>query len=85
MPPSPVYSDSKATLAHLANGLPNNRTRHIAVNIGFLCDAVDSGEIALSYVRSEDSVADILAGAEDSARFWRNLRRMANLPPPSDA
>ena len=81
LPPSPVYTDSKAALAHLANGLPNNRTRHIAVNTAFFCDAADSGEIALVYVRSEDNVADILAGAEDTAWFWRNVRRMANLPP----
>jgi hypothetical protein len=44
----------------------------LRVNIGFIIDAEEAGEIRVRYTPTADHVADFLTAAEDRDRFVRN-------------
>ena len=80
------YTDLQAVLAHLANGLSKNRTRHIAVDTGFICDALDDKDAVVLNYHSEDNLADALAGAEVGGCCPIHAQRSPHgQPPPQDA
>jgi hypothetical protein len=49
-----------------------SRSRHLRVNIGYIIDAEEAGEIHVRYIPTADQVADFLTAAEDRERFIRN-------------
>jgi hypothetical protein len=50
----------------------SSRSRHLRVNIGFIIDAEEAGEIHVRYIPTAGQVADFLTTAEDRERFVRN-------------
>ena len=42
------------------------------MNIGFIIDAEEAGEIQVRYIATADQVANFLTAAEDRERFVRN-------------
>ena len=49
------------------------RSRHIRVQLGFVQDAIASGEIHVKHVRSEANPANTLTAAEAPDRFARSV------------
>ena len=81
LPRSNFFTDADGVVKHVQKRIVNGSTRHIRVSLGFLLDAVDSGEIIIHHVKTQDNPADALVSAEDKVRFMRNLRIMAGPPP----
>ena len=42
------------------------------MNIGFIIDAIDAGEIECKWVPTQDQIANTFTAAEDRVRFARN-------------
>ena len=72
LPPTPVHEDNKAMCEMLERRDLSARSRHVRVNIGFIGDAVNAGEIALVWTPTQEQVADNLTAAEDRVRHMRN-------------
>ena len=70
MSPATIYQDNLSTLALVKNGRSNNRnTRHINIRYFYLKDRVDSGEVELKYLETNQMLADILTKPIQGARF----------------
>jgi hypothetical protein len=59
--PAIIYQDNLSTMALIEKGRPaSERTRHINIRYFFIKDKVQSGDIELKYLPTEEMVADIL-------------------------
>ena len=59
LPPTVVYEDNTSAIDVIARRSLTARTRHLRVNLGFVIDAVNAGDIVLVYTKSADQLADI--------------------------
>ena len=56
-----VYQDNMSTISLIKRGNPaSEKTRHINIRYLFIKDRVDSGELKIEYMSSNDMVTDIL-------------------------
>jgi hypothetical protein len=55
-----VFSDNQSTIKMIENPKFSSRTKHIDVRLHFIRDYVAQGKIEVTYVPSEDNVADLL-------------------------
>jgi hypothetical protein len=69
-------NESAIKIAH--NPVQHNKTKHIEICYHFIRDHVNQGEINLSYVGTQDQLADIFMKPLDEARF-RELRHELNI------
>jgi len=75
-PPATVYQDNQSTMALIGKGQSTSeRTRHINVRYYWVKDRVDSGDIQIVYLPTEDMVADIFTKPMQGQKFL-NLRAM---------
>jgi len=72
LPPTVIEEDNRAVVSMLQRRDLTSRSRHMRINIGFIIDAIDANEIRVVWVPSQAQVADMVAAAEDRARFMRN-------------
>ena len=77
--PSHVYCDNESAILFLRGRDLSARARHIRCQLGFLYDALDSGELVLHHVPSKFNPANTLTAAEDEDRFRRSLAMIAGL------
>ena len=74
--PAVICQDNMSTMALAARGhSTSNRTRHIAVRFFWVKDRVDSGELAIEHLPTEDMVADLLTKPLQGEQFLR-LRKL---------
>jgi hypothetical protein len=69
-------NESAIKIAH--NPIQHNKTKHIEIRHHFIRDHVNRGDINLSYVGTNDQLADIFMKPLDEARF-RELRHALNI------
>jgi hypothetical protein len=68
--PAKIYQDNKSTIQLAEKGKSTSeRTKHINVRFFFVHDRMESGEIELEYMPTEDMVADILTKPLQGAQF----------------
>jgi hypothetical protein len=60
-------NESAIKIAH--NPVQHNKTKHIEIQHHFIQDHVNRGDINLSYVGTNDQLADIFTKTLDEARF----------------
>ena len=53
-----IHCDSQVTLARAYNGVYNGKSRHISLRHEYVRQLIQSGIIAISYVRSSKNLAD---------------------------
>jgi hypothetical protein len=58
--PISVFMDSQSCIKMVTNEKFSNRTKHIAVRFQFAKDHVHRGDVELSYVPTEDNIADMM-------------------------
>ena len=59
--PANVYQDNQSVMHLIKNGFSNSeRTRHINIRYFWLKDRMESGDIKIIYLKTEDMIADIL-------------------------
>ncbi|TXG53900.1 hypothetical protein EZV62_019156 [Acer yangbiense] len=70
-----IFCDNKSAIAMAKNPCFHSKTRHINIKHHFVREAIEEEEINLSYVRSEEQLADILTKALSTTNFQQ--QRMA--------
>ena len=70
----PILCDNKSAINIAKNHVQHSRTKHIDIRYHFIRELVESGEVCLIYVETENQHADILTKGLDSNRFEK-LRR----------
>ncbi len=68
----PSRTTRTSVIAIIARRRLNARTRHLRVNIGFVIDAVDRGEIVLHYCPSASMFADMATAQRNPDTFERH-------------
>ena len=65
-----LYQDNQSALASLKNGKPTSkRSRHINIRYFYLKDKVDTGELELEYLATDEMIADILTKPLQGEKF----------------
>ena len=67
----PLFCDSTSAISVAKNPVLHSKTKHIEVRYHFLRDNVEKGNISLSYVPTQDQLADIFTKPLDQATFTR--------------
>jgi hypothetical protein len=65
----PLLCDNESAIKIAHNLVQHNKTKHIEIRHHFIRDHVNRGEINLSYVGTQDQLADIFTKPLDEARF----------------
>jgi hypothetical protein len=65
----PLLWDNESAIKIYHNLVQHNKTKHIKIRHHFIRDHVNRGEINLSYVGTQDQLADIFTKPLDEARF----------------
>ncbi|GKA36959.1 ribonuclease H-like domain-containing protein [Tanacetum coccineum] len=78
-----VYCDNVSAVYMSVNPVQHQRSKHIKIDIHFVCDMVTAGEVRVLHVPSRYRYADIFTKGLPSAlfeEFWSNL---SVHPPPA--
>ena len=73
-----IMMDNKSAISMATNLGYTPRAKHIDLRAHFVRDHVESGNISLEYVPSEDQLADFLTKAIPTPRFTQ-LRELSNV------
>jgi hypothetical protein len=76
LPPTPIYEDNEAVLAIIKKGAYTARTRHIALRLDFIIDAINKGEIVVVGIATGEQLADFLVSMRAPARFAETRTRI---------
>jgi len=74
--PIPLHIDNQSAIAIAKNPKFHDRTKHIDIHYHFLCHKVESGDITLDYVSTNDQPADVLTkglAREKHKKFSKEL------------
>ena len=74
----PLLCDNMSAIQIAHNSVQHNKMKHIEIRHHFIRDHVTRGDIDLSYVGTQDQLADIFTKPLDEARF-RELRHELNI------
>jgi hypothetical protein len=74
----PLLCDNESAIQIAHNPVQHNKTKHIEIRHHFIRDHVNRGDINLSFVGTNDQLADIFTNPLDEARF-RELRHELNI------
>ena len=55
-----LWDDNQGAIAMSKNPIQHKRTKHIDIRYHFVREAVARGDIRLSYVQTQDQIADLL-------------------------
>jgi len=76
MPPATVMQDNMSTIVLGNKGRSTSaKTRHIGIRYFWVHDRIQSGEVVLEYLATEDMTADILTKPLQGALF-RKMRAL---------
>jgi hypothetical protein len=79
MRPAKIYQDNMSTIALADKGRSTSeRTRHINVRYFFTKDKVESGELVIEYLPTEEMLADLLTKPLQGALFRRLRNQLLN-------
>ncbi|KAF7376711.1 Transcription factor [Mycena sanguinolenta] len=70
-PPTPLYCDNQSAIALAKNGVMNSRNKHIDLRYHYIRDAVDNGTVSLTYMPTDNQVADVLTKALPRTKLER--------------
>ena len=78
--PAKIYEDNTSAIKLAENGRSNSsRTRHIAIRFFFISDRINSKEIVVEYMKTQDMIADILTKPMQGALFRRLRSLLLNM------
>jgi hypothetical protein len=58
--PTVIYEDNQGCIALSENPVEHKRTKHIDIRYHFTRERVESGDVVLEYVTTEDQLADLM-------------------------
>jgi hypothetical protein len=69
-----IHCDNTSVINISKNPIQHSRTKHIDIRgHHFICDLVESREVALMFIPTENQLADILTKPLDGSRFEKSL------------
>jgi hypothetical protein len=74
-----IYTDSKSSISLLETLKSNNNTRHINVRIHFIREALETQQIQLKFIGTDENVADGLTKPLEAPKFSKFKKRLLNL------
>jgi len=75
-----IEQDNKSTLSMIKNGRATGPTsRHINIRFFWLNDRVESGEVSMRFVRTEDMTSDLLTKHTEGKLFYKHRNTMLNI------
>ncbi|UYV67930.1 hypothetical protein LAZ67_5002528 [Cordylochernes scorpioides] len=57
--PKIIFCDNRATIEFSKNNIENNRSKHIDIRYHYIIERVNSGDIQVNYISTNDNLADI--------------------------
>ncbi len=79
MPPATIYQDNMSTIALAEKGRStSDRTRHINIRYFFVKDKIDSNELHIEYLPTDEMVADVLTKPLQGELFKRLRNKLLN-------
>ena len=66
-----LFCDNQSAIAMSKNPVFHSRTRHINIKYHFIREAIEEGEVQLTFCKSEDQVADIFTKALPKEKFFK--------------
>ena len=78
--PTTIYEDNQSTIALARNPVHHGRAKHIDIKYHFIRDKVESKEIELEFMPTDDMVADVMTKALPRPAFAKFVECM-NLRP----
>jgi histone deacetylase 1/2 len=79
MAPAKLYQDNTSAIQLEVNGKSSSeRTRHVAIRFFFVKDRVESGEIVVEYLPTDDMIADVLTKPLQGAKFKELRDKLLN-------
>ena len=75
--PIKAYCDNKAAISIAHNPVLHNRTKHVEVDKNFIKEKKESGQICITYVPTDEKVADILTKGLPRKQFEKLTSKMA--------
>eukprot|EP00961_Rhodomonas_salina_P272420 3681258-Rhodomonas_salina.2 len=76
--PTQIFEDNQAAIAICNNPCHRSRTRHIKRCYHFIRQCIKDAEVYVTYVPSEDNVADLFTKLLDERLFEKHARRARN-------
>ena len=81
MGPVVIYQDNQSCMALVARGRSGaERTRHIQIRYFWVKERVDTGEVQVEYLRSEDMYTNVLTKPHQGPQFQRERGRLTGWP-----
>ena len=73
--PTPLKCDNQSAIALANSGVMNARTKHIDIRYHYVREAIENDIISLSYLHTNDQVADVLTKALPRVKleYFRHL------------
>lgn len=69
--PTTILCDNNAAISLSEDPLLHDRVKHINIKYHFMREHVQSGELALSYINTQDNIANIFTKALEPKKFSR--------------
>ena len=76
--PTEIFEDNQAAIAICNNPCHRSRTRHIKRRYHFIRQCIKDSEVFVTYIESENNVADLLTKPLDDRLFDKHTRRIRN-------
>lgn len=75
----PLNCDNMGAISLANNSSFHSKTKHIDIRVHMICEYVEYGYVSLSYVRSNDQLADILTKTLNPQRHAKNVLGMGHV------
>jgi hypothetical protein len=71
-----LHVDNKSAIALMKNPVFHDRSKHIQTRYHFIRQCIDTGDIDVQFVRTEEQLSDIMTKALGRVRFQELHRRI---------
>lgn len=83
--PRYIFCDNQSAIVVSANQVLYSKTKHLELNLFFLCEKVQQGAIYISHVSGSDQIADIFTKATVQEKFEQNRSKLRVVTMPSQS